>query len=90
MTKLPQLRYCETAIEFYTADLLPAVYDEWLVPLREQLRLEYLAVLNLLSSLLEQTGRDAAAIVATERWVRADPGNEAWLRPSHAPLLVTS
>ncbi|MFN8464756.1 MAG: AAA family ATPase [Caldilineaceae bacterium] len=69
--------YCETAIAFYTADLLPAAYDEWLIPLREQLRREYLAALDLLSSLLEQSGRDSAAIVAAEQWVRADPANEA-------------
>jgi DNA-binding SARP family transcriptional activator len=75
--KAAAIGYCEVAVAAYTADLLPAAYDEWLIPLREQLRREYLAALDLLSSLLEQTGRDSAAIVAAERWVRADPANEA-------------
>ncbi len=68
--------FCEIASEGYTADLLPALYDEWLIPLREQLRREYLATLDLHATLLEQEGRYAAAIAAAERWVHADPANE--------------
>ncbi len=70
------LELCDAAIQYYTADLLPTAYDEWLIPLREQLRREYLMVLELLSTLLEQQGRQTDAIAAAEHWVRADPGNE--------------
>ena len=70
------LELCNAAIQYYTAELLPTVYDEWLIPLREQLRREYLTVLELLPTLLEHQGRHADAIAAAERWVHADPGNE--------------
>ena len=53
------------------------LYDEWLIPLREQLRGEYLAALDLLASLLEQAGRFSAAVVAAERRLHVDPANEA-------------
>lgn len=68
--------FCEVAVEAYTGDLLPALYDDWLVSARDQLRREYLATLDLLSTLLVQEGRYSAAIAAAERWVQADPTDE--------------
>jgi DNA-binding SARP family transcriptional activator len=68
---------CEDALQTYAGDLLTDWFDDWLAPLREQLHQQFAATLDLLASLLEEQHRLHAAVAVAQRWVRADPLNEA-------------
>ncbi len=68
------------AVELYYGDLLPEVYDDWVLPERERLRALYL---NALSALVVQarSERDyAAAIGYAQRLLTHDPWREDVLR----------
>jgi DNA-binding SARP family transcriptional activator len=68
------------AVETYAGDLLPGVYDDWLLGEREQLRTRYLAALEQLSTLLAERGDHAEAIAYAEGLLRHDPLHEAAYR----------
>jgi len=65
------------AVEQYGGDLLPALYDDWVLLERERLRQAFLAGLEKLVVLLEQAGEYAAAIGYAQRLLRHDPLHEA-------------
>jgi DNA-binding SARP family transcriptional activator len=52
---------CE-AVEEYRGDLLPALYDDWVLVERQRLLQRFLTALERLILLLEQAGEYAAAI----------------------------
>jgi len=66
----------ERAAALYEGDLLPDLYDEWLQPLREQLKQQRLAALSRLAELLEQAADYPAAIQVAERLIAADSVRE--------------
>jgi DNA-binding SARP family transcriptional activator len=68
------------AVELYGGDLLPACYDEWLVPERERLRESYLTGLEQLATAMEQRREYSAAIVYTQQILRHDPLRESGYR----------
>jgi hypothetical protein len=72
-----------TAAQLYTDDLLPALYDDWLIPLREDYRRRISEVLHRLATLLEDQKDYAAAIPCTERLIALDSLNES----SHRLLI---
>lgn len=65
------------ALDHYRGDLLPACYDEWILPQRERLLQLYLSGLERLADLLEQSGEFAPAIQALQRLLQRDPVNES-------------
>jgi DNA-binding SARP family transcriptional activator/tetratricopeptide (TPR) repeat protein len=70
----------EEAASFYTGDLLPGNYDEWLLPLRERLAQRFVAGLEELVLLHEERRNYAAAITHAQRLLRYDPLHEATYR----------
>src|SRR4051812_38031756 len=66
----------EHAARLYLDDLLPDLYDEWLLPRREQLRQQYAEVLRRLVALLDLAGEYPAAIRHATRLVAMDPLRE--------------
>jgi DNA-binding SARP family transcriptional activator len=66
-----------TAAQLYEDDLLPAIYDDWITPLREDYRRRMTEVLQRLATLLEEQKNYAAAIPWAERVVALDPLSEA-------------
>ncbi|HEU5098754.1 MAG TPA: BTAD domain-containing putative transcriptional regulator [Roseiflexaceae bacterium] len=67
---------CE-AVEQYGGELLPALYDDWVLVERERLRQAFLAGLEKLILLLEQQQNYPAAIGYAQRLLRHDPLHEA-------------
>ncbi|HET9494746.1 MAG TPA: AAA family ATPase [Chloroflexia bacterium] len=65
------------AVECYRGDLLPACYDEWVIPERESLRDRFREAAASLAGLCEQQRDYAAAINYTRRLLRHDPLQEA-------------
>ncbi|MFL5805417.1 MAG: ATP-binding protein [Roseiflexaceae bacterium] len=65
------------AVERYHGDLLPGWYDDWVLLERERLRQAFLAGLEKLVVLLEQTNEYGAAIGYAQRLLRHDPLHEA-------------
>jgi DNA-binding SARP family transcriptional activator len=70
----------ERAVALYTGDLLPSCYDDWIMPLREELRQAYLSALERLVDLLEEARDYAGAIANGQRLLRHDPLHEATYR----------
>lgn len=68
------------AIELYRGDLLPACYDDWILPDREAWRGKYLHALEQLILLLEEQRDYATAIVYAQRLLRHDPLHETTYR----------
>lgn len=68
------------AVQLYGGDLLPACYDDWIVPERERLRERFLDALSQLSEELEQTRAYPQAIHYANRLLRTDPLHEATYR----------
>ncbi|HTM51046.1 MAG TPA: AAA family ATPase [Bryobacteraceae bacterium] len=66
----------EEAARLYQDDLLTGVYDEWLVPRREQLRRQLLHVLSRLAELAETLGDFPAGIRHAGRLLALDPLSE--------------
>ncbi len=71
------------AAQLYEDDLLPALYDDWLTPLRENYRSQISDALHRLSTVLEEQKEYAAAIPWADRLVALDSLNEA-----HYQLLI--
>jgi len=78
-----ELQSLTTAAQLYEDDLLPALYDDWLTPLREDYRRRVSEVLHRLATLFEEQEEYAAAIPCAERLVALDSLSE-----SHHQLLI--
>lgn len=65
------------AVACYAGDLLPDCYDEWVQPVREQLRERLLDALARLVALHERRGELATASAYARRLASLDPLNEA-------------
>jgi DNA-binding SARP family transcriptional activator/predicted ATPase len=72
-----------TAARLYEDDLLPALYDDWLMPLREAYRKKMCDALHRLATLFEEQEEYAAAIPWADRLVVLDSLSEA-----HHQLLI--
>ena len=71
------------AAQLYEDDLLPALYDDWLTPMREEYQKRLSEVLQRLATVFEEQKEYAAAIPCAERLVALDPLGE-----SHHQLLI--
>ena len=71
-----KIQCLETAVSFYKGDLLPGNYDDWIMPLREELRQQYLAALHQLVALLEQQQAYRTAARYSQRLLQQDPLDE--------------
>ncbi|HYM10042.1 MAG TPA: BTAD domain-containing putative transcriptional regulator, partial [Bryobacterales bacterium] len=78
-----EMQALTTAAQLYEDDLLPALYDDWLTPLREDYRRRISEILHRLATLFEEQKEYAAAIPCAERLVALDS-----LRESHHQLLI--
>jgi DNA-binding SARP family transcriptional activator/predicted ATPase len=78
-----EIQALTTAAQLYEDDLLPALYDDWLTPLREDYRRRISEVLHRLATLFEEQQEYAAALPCAERLVALDPLCEA-----HHQLLI--
>ncbi|KPK04559.1 MAG: hypothetical protein AMJ56_17200, partial [Anaerolineae bacterium SG8_19] len=80
--------YLETAAALYQGDLLPANYDDWIIPWREELRQKFLETLEKLIGLTERAGDYRAAIHHAQHLLQQDPLNEAvYVRLMHLHAL---
>jgi DNA-binding SARP family transcriptional activator len=68
----------ERAAGLYQDDLLPDLYDDWLRPKREQLRLQFAEILSRLAALSEKEGDFAAGIRHAARLVALDQLREGY------------
>src|ERR1700722_2870777 len=68
----------ERAPALYQDDLLPDLYDDWLRPKREQLRLQFAEVLSRLAALSEKEGDFPAGIRHAARLLALDPLREGY------------
>ncbi|HEY3938077.1 MAG TPA: AAA family ATPase [Bryobacteraceae bacterium] len=72
-----EIRALSIAAQLYEDDLLPALYDDWLTPLREEYRKRLSHALQRLATLCEARQEYPAAIAWTGRLVALDPLCEA-------------
>jgi len=70
----------QQAVALYRGDLLPSCYDDWILPVREELRQAYLDSLGQLVRILEIQRDYPAAIHIAERMLRHDPLDEEVVR----------
>ena len=78
-----QITHYQAAIELYHGDLLPGLYDEWLLAKREELNQTFLQALETVTTLLVDERDYATAITLTQRLLHHDPLYEA----SYAQLM---
>ncbi|MAT99733.1 MAG: hypothetical protein CL608_21545 [Anaerolineaceae bacterium] len=71
-----KIAHLGTAVSLYTGDLLLGNYDDWIIPLREELRQSYLDALRQLVLLLEQQPDYRAAARYGQRLLQQDPLDE--------------
>ncbi|HEX9115219.1 MAG TPA: AAA family ATPase, partial [Anaerolineae bacterium] len=69
-------RAWEEAVACYQGDLLPACYDDWIVALRDDLRLRHRHACEKLVRLLEDGRQYEAALRIAERLLNGDPLDE--------------
>ena len=62
-----EMQALTSAAQLYEDDLLPALYDDWLAPLRDDYRRRMAGVLHRLATLFEEQEKYAAAIPCAER-----------------------
>ncbi len=67
----------QTAVALYQGDLLPACYDEWILPERERLRQAFFSSLERLIHFLEEQRDYQAAIRYAQLLLQHDPIHEA-------------
>ncbi|MEZ4861430.1 MAG: AAA family ATPase [Caldilineaceae bacterium] len=67
----------QTAIDLYQGELLPGLYDEWLLPQREALRQAFIQALEALTALLAAERAYGPATTLTQRLLQHDPLYEA-------------
>lgn len=72
-----KIQALEAAVALFKGDLLPGIYDDWIITWRESLRQDYNEALHQLAALLEQTGDYRAAARASQRLIQEDPLDEA-------------
>jgi DNA-binding SARP family transcriptional activator/tetratricopeptide (TPR) repeat protein len=70
----------EEAVELYAGDLLPAMYDDWIIVTRDRLRSAYLAALDKLLLRARSARSFAAAAGLARRILAEDPWREDALR----------
>lgn len=70
----------EEAIRLYSGDLLPGCYDDWILPERERLYQDFVAALEQLVSLFEQTDDYLKARQYAQRLLSTDPLREETYR----------
>lgn len=80
---LREMKSLAAAAQLYEDDLLPGLYDDWLIPFREDYRKRIVDVLRRLTALHEGQREYRAAVPCAERLVAFDPLNE-----SHHQLLI--
>jgi len=68
----------EQAARLYQDDLLPDLYDDWLRPKREQLRLQFAEILSRLAAWSEKEGDFPAGIRHAARLLALDPLREGY------------
>lgn len=68
------------AVEVYAGDLLPGLYEDWIIPERQRLRQSFQRALERLTRLLEDQHHYRAAVDYARRLVRHDPLREASYR----------
>ena len=78
-----QEKNLKKAIDLYTGDLLPELYDDWLIPERELRRNQYLIALERLAAAQEERGQFQLALQTLRRLVLAEPLHE----PAHQAYL---
>lgn len=71
------------AVELYVGDLLPEIYDEWIMGERELRRSQYLSALESLAAEAQARGELQAALLYARRLISADPLHE----PAHQTYL---
>ncbi len=75
-----RIDHLEQAVIAYRGDLLPDCYDDWIAPVREWLRDDYLSALESLILLHEEQRQYESAIRSAQRLLRFDPLHEAGYR----------
>jgi DNA-binding SARP family transcriptional activator len=73
----------QKAVELYAGDLLPEIYDEWILTERELRRSQYLSALETLSANHEAAGKLQQALIYTRRLILTEPLHE----PAHQSYL---
>jgi predicted ATPase/DNA-binding SARP family transcriptional activator len=70
-------RWLEQAVGHYRGDLLPANYDDWLIPLRDDMVRRYQTALVQLIDLLTEAGAYQSAANYAQQLAQQDPLNES-------------
>jgi DNA-binding SARP family transcriptional activator/predicted ATPase len=78
-----EIQSLSAAAQLYEDDLVPAIYDDWLIPLREEYKRQISEALHRLASIFEEQHDYAQAIPWADRLVALDPLGEA-----HHQLLI--
>ncbi len=81
--RVREIECLTTAAKLYEDDLLSALYDDWLVPLRNEYRAHFADVLHRLATLFEEQNEYANALPWAVRLVALDPLSEA-----HHQMLI--
>jgi DNA-binding SARP family transcriptional activator len=71
------------AVDLYTGDLLPELYEDWILPERELRRNQFLLALENLGSNFQSRGQLEPALLAFRRLILAEPLHE----PAHLQYL---
>ena len=79
----------ERAARLYQDDLLPDLYDDWLRPKREQLRLQFAEILSRLTACAEKEGDFPAGIRHAARLLALDPLREGSAKSSSGCTCAT-
>ena len=66
----------QKTVELYTGELLPDVYDDWVIAERELRRSQYIAALETLSKQSEAQGKLQEALLSARRLILAEPLHE--------------
>lgn len=74
------LVHAATAVECYQGDLLPGVYDDWLLEARSERERQCAELCDLLGAARARTGDPAGAVQAVRRRIRLEPLAEAGYR----------
>jgi DNA-binding SARP family transcriptional activator len=69
----PRKEVIDRAVRLYQGDLLPSCYDDWIIAERERLRQAYLAALESLAEMAENSREYLAALEYTRRLLQAEP-----------------
>ncbi len=71
------------AVELYTSDLLPEIYEDWILAERELRRSQYLSALEAVSAHYEAQGKLQQALLYARRLILTEPLHE----PAHQDYL---